>query len=222
MSELLKAKEQFTFYTRFNLSELTGLKAHNIEELLALLKEVPGSSIYHHTHRFLQQHEYLSPEPPNDFAYWISYALGEDELAEKLASIDIVQFGTIRGLRDRIIAVIEEYRNKCPSCSLRFASAGKEFYFNKSISFVVPTAYTANDLSEFKTALEKVSNNSIYFHMFEARLRLERESNDFSNWIESSIGDAELAKEIAKLDPYTYALDDLRKIIIKIVYRRIT
>ena len=222
MSEIFKAKEAFTFYTRFNLSELTGLKARNIDELVNLIKEVPGSSIYHHTHRFLQQHEYLSPEPPNDFAYWISSALGEDELAEKLASIDIVQFGAIRGLRDRIVSVIEEYRSKCPSCSLRFAGAGKEFYFNKSVGFVVPTLYTANDLLEFKTALERVSNNSIYFHMFEARLRLERESNDFSNWIETSIGDAKLAKEITKLDPYTYALDDLRKTIIKIVGKRIS
>lgn len=216
-----KAIEPFTFYTRFNLSELTGLKASNIEEFLNLMKEVPGSSIYHHTHRFLQQHEYLSPEPPNDFAYWISSVLGEDELAEKLASIDIIHFNSIRSLREKIISSIEDYISQNPSCKLRFAKTGREFYFIKAVSFIAPTPYTANDLAEFRTALEKVSNNSIYFHMFEARLRLEKASNDFSNWIEDSIGDAELAKEIAKLDPYTYALGDLRKTIMKIVDKRI-
>jgi hypothetical protein len=216
-----KAKEPFTFSAKFNLSELTGLKARNIEELLNLIKEVPGSCIYHHTHRFLQQHESLSPEPPNDFAYWISSALGDDELAENISSIDIIQFNTIRNIREKIASVIEKYIAENPACKLRFAKNGREFYFIKSISFVAPTPYVVNDLAEFKIALEKVGNNSIYFHMFEAKLRLEKESNDFSNWIEGSINDPELARDISRLDPYTYALDDLRKTLIKIVDKRI-
>jgi hypothetical protein len=221
MNELMQAKEPFTFYTRFHLSELTGLKARTIEEFVGLIKEVPGSCIYHHTHRFLQQHEYLSPEPPNDFAYWVSAALGEDELAERLSSIDIVQFNTIRAIREKIISIIEKYIADYPSSCGRFVKTGKEFYFIKSISFVTPTAYMVNDLTGFKAALEKVSNNSIYFHMFEAKLRLEKETNDFSNWIEDSLNDSDLAWKISKLDPYTYALDDLRKAIIKIIEKRI-
>jgi hypothetical protein len=114
MKELIKAKEPFRFYTRLHLSELTGLKASNLEELLELIKEVSGSCIYHHTHRFLQQHQYLSPEPPNDFSYWVREVLGEDELAERLASIDIIQFSAIRKLRERIISVIKDYLEKNP------------------------------------------------------------------------------------------------------------
>ncbi|MEW6680837.1 MAG: DUF5752 family protein, partial [bacterium] len=64
MSELIKAKEPFRFYTRLHLSELTGLKASTLSQLVELIKQVPGSCIYHHTHRFLQQHQYLSPLPP--------------------------------------------------------------------------------------------------------------------------------------------------------------
>jgi hypothetical protein len=213
--------EPFIFHTRFNLSELTGLKAVNIESLLNLIKDVPGSSIYHHTHRYLQQHESLSPEPPNDFAHWIAVGLGDDELAEKLASIDIVQFNSIRGLRETIISKIEEHIALKPSCRLRFAQAGREFHFIKSVSFVVATDYVAHDLVSFIAALEKVSTNSIYFHMFEARLRLEKGNNDFSNWIGASIGDTELARQITKLDPYTYAIEDLRRSIIAIVGKRI-
>src|SRR3989304_7929412 len=114
MGDLIRAKEPFRFYTRLHLSELTGSRATTLGQLLDLIKEVSGSSIYHHTHRFLQQHQYLSPEPPNDFAYWVTEVLGEDELGEKLASIDTVQFSTIRSLRERIIAVIENNLKHSP------------------------------------------------------------------------------------------------------------
>ena len=63
MNALNKAKEPFKFYTQVSIPELTGLKAANLQELLDPIKTVPGSVIYHHTHRFLQQHQYLSQNP---------------------------------------------------------------------------------------------------------------------------------------------------------------
>ena len=62
-------KEPFKFYTRQNIIYLLGRKAHNLEELLIGIKEVPVIFIYHHTHHYLEMHEFLSPEPPNDYAY---------------------------------------------------------------------------------------------------------------------------------------------------------
>lgn len=221
MTKLTKAKEPFIFYTRLNLSELTGLKAGTLEQLLNLIKEVPGSCIYHHTHRFLQQHQYLSPEPPNDFAYWISEVLGENELGERLASIDTIQYATIRNLREKVVQTIEEYLEAYPTARRRFARDEEEFHFIKSHSFVMPTPYIAQDLKSFTAALKKVTLDSIYFHIFEARLRLEKGSNDFSNWIETSIGDKKLAEEIARLDPYTYTLDNLRTTLIRLVARHL-
>lgn len=222
MPELIKAKEPFRFYTRAHLSELTGLRASNISQLLELIKQVPGSSIYHHTHRFLQQHQYLSPEPPNDFAYWTSEVLSEDELGERLASIDTIQFPTIRSLREEIIKTIEDYLKNNPMAKLKFAREGEEFHFIRSISFILPTNYVASDLKEFVDILGKITIDSIYFHIFEARLRLEKGNNDFSYWIESSIGDKKLADEIARLDPYTRTLENLRKTLIKIIERNIS
>lgn len=221
MSPQAKANESFIFYTRMHLSELTGLRAANLSQLLELIKTVNGSCIYHHTHRFLQQHQYLSPEPPNDFAYWVTEILGEDELGEKLASIDTVQYVTIRSLREKIAATIETYLEENPLAKMRFAEEGEEFYFIKSVSFVIRTDYTANDLMEFMEILGKVAIDSIYYHVFESRLRLERPTNDFSNWIENSMGDKKLADEISRLDPYTYTLEGLRNKIIKIVKRKI-
>ena len=98
MTEPAKELEPFRLCTRLHLSELTGLKAATLTELLELIKTVSGSCIYHHTHRFLQQHQYLSPEPPNDFAYWVDNVLGDDRLGEKLASIDIIQYSCVQSL----------------------------------------------------------------------------------------------------------------------------
>ena len=221
MPEQIKAKEPFKFYTRLHLSELTGLRATTLGQFLGLIKTVSGSCIYHHTHRFLQQHQYLSPEPPNDFAYWVADVLGEDELGERLASIDTMQYSTIRALREKIVVTIEDYLKNNPLAKLKFARAGEEFHFIKSVSFVIPTNYVVYDLEGFIEVLKKITIDSIYFHIFEARLRLERQTNDFSNWIETSIGNRELADQISRLDPYTRTLEDLRRTIIRILEGRI-
>src|ERR1051325_3139908 len=80
----------FVFSTKFDQTILLGRKAASAEELLEGIREVPGSSIYFHTHKFLQQHHYLSPDPPNDFAYGISNVLNEQALGKILSSVDIV------------------------------------------------------------------------------------------------------------------------------------
>jgi len=182
---------------------------------------VPGSCIYHHTHRFLQQHQYLSPEPPNDFAYWVTDILGEDELGEKLVSIDTMRYSTIRDLREKIALTIEDYLRDSPFAKLKFARSGEEFHFIKSVSFILPTDYIVYDLKEFTGVLRKITLDSIYFHIFEARLRLEKPTNDFSFWIENSLGNKELADKISAFDPYTCTLEDLRNKIIQIVERKL-
>jgi len=212
-----KAKNPFYFCTHLELRESTGLKARNARELVNIIKDVPGSVIYYHTHVYLQQHQFLSPEPPNAFAYWVTKALGEDALGERLGSIDIYQFNTIRELREKIIEIIEGYLFDAKE--IRNSPPGKEFDFTKSRSFVLPTPYITYNLKDMVEALEKVSIRSIDFHIFNARLRLERGINDFSNWIETSLGYSELASQLETFDPYTYTLEGLRTNIISIIKR---
>ena len=217
MNSQIKAKEPFNFYTRMILPELTGLKADSLQHLLEIVREVSPSAIYHHTHRFLQQYQHLAPEPANDFAYWVTEVLGEYRLGEKLASIDTVEFSTIEALRSEIVSTIGEYLKENPTAGSRTAHKGEEFYFVKSVSFIFPTEHTALDLNEFVNELKKVTISSIYFHIFEARLRLEKGNNDFSFWIETSAGNKAAADKIAGLDPYAYTLEDLRTKIIGII-----
>ena len=77
---LPRAQESFRFHSRLSLTVLTGIKAKDLGELLDHIRIVPESVIYQHTHRFLQQHQHLTPEPPNDFAYWVTHILNDEEL----------------------------------------------------------------------------------------------------------------------------------------------
>lgn len=216
---LRKAKDGFHFYTRVHLTELTGLKARNLKELAEIMKAASDSVIYFHTHHFLEQHHYLSPEPANDFAVWVSDVLGEEALGERLASVDTFEFPTLGALKERLVNVIEEHlaREK----SLREASEGREFHFMKSVSAILPTPYVAHDLREFVEGLRKLSLGSVYFHVFESRLRLGRGLNDFSIWLHDSLEEPELAEQVARLDPYTYTLEGLRSTLIQSIEKRI-
>ncbi len=206
----------FHFYTRLNLVKLLGIKAQDQLELLEGLKKVPLSSIYYHTHRFIQQHNYLSPEPPNDFAYWLTNILMLKDLGESFASIDTIGYGDLEDLRNQFIRILNESISKekrvvkCPE--------GEEFHFMSCVTFIMPTNHVANNPKEFIDILDKISVDALYFHIFEARMRLCRGENDFCAWFRS-IGNEKLAKEIAKLDPYTITLEGLRKKIIKLVQR---
>lgn len=205
---------QFCFKTKFDQTILLGRRARNIPELLDHVRTVPRSSIYYHTHRFLQQHHYLSPEPPNDFAYWVTSVLGEDALGERISGIDILQSNSIDEFRAAIVALLLEYLDSSPRRV--DVPAGGEFHFMASKTFVLPTPYEAHTLSDFKSAVSLVSIHALYYHIFDAHLRHEGGENDFSAFCRE-IGEPALAQEIARLDPYSQTLEGLRRTIIHLV-----
>ena len=88
-----------------------------------------------------------------------------------------------------------------------------------SRSYLLPTPYTARTLEEFDEALKKVSIQSIYHHIFEARLRMEK-GNDFSEWLRG-IGEEHLAWQISLMDPYHQSLEHMRKRMLRLVERRL-
>lgn len=213
------ASQPFHFYSRVNLQELTGWKATNLEQLLAHLKRASDAVVYHHTHHFLLQHQFDSPEPPNDFAYWVLMHLNEPRLGEKLASINIVEYRELEALRNALVKTIEDFLKENKGYN-RKVSGGQEFHFLKCRSFVFQTPYSGNNIQEFAFILSEISIDSIYFHMFEARLRLKKGKNDFSLWFETALGENDLADKISRLDPYTHTMDGLRKKILSLIQAR--
>jgi len=216
---LKKAIQSFRFYTQLHIKELTGLKAGNLSELVNILKDIPDSVVYYHTHHFVEEYHYLTPQPANEFALWVGDVIGDEILAEKLSNIDTFEFSTIGELRERIIGVINDGISTRKDG--RTAFEGREFHFIKSVSVILPTPYVAHDLREFVEVLRKASINSLYFHVFESRLRLHRGVNDFSIWLQDCLDEKELADKIAVLDPYNYTLEGLRSVIIKLIEERI-
>jgi hypothetical protein len=211
--------EPFRFHTASNLTLLTNRRAHDLAELLEHLRVVPGSVIYYHTHHFLVQHQYLSPEPPNDFAYWVTNVLQEDVLGEQLAAVDIIEFRTIRALRERMVEIIANHLEGCRQ--LRTAPPGEEFHFRDAATFIMETSHLARNLAEFADCMEHIAFSSLAYHFFDARLRLETGENDFSEWLVKELHERELADQIARVDPYTYTMDGLRKEVTRLIRQRL-
>lgn len=204
----MSGNEPFQFYTERRLIALTGVKAANLAQLLTGLREVSGSSIFYHTHhQYLAQH-FEKPRFYNDFAMWAWQALQEERLAEELAAIDLLMFTTIRKLREAIAEIIE--RRLGEAGGLRDCREGNEFHFCKSKSFILPTGVLAHDVPELFARLQQATNASVYFHFFEARLRLGEPTNDFSRWLRGR-GENELAAAVERLDPYVRTLDELKQ-----------
>ncbi len=209
----------FRFHTGFVLEEATGLRAATLPQLAALLQKVPDGCIYYHTHYFLLAHHYLTPEPANDIAYWVTEVLGEDRLGELLASIDIMEYASLQGLREAFVTMIDSYLEQNPSARLKFVAEGEELFFVKSIHVIMPTRYEAATLEQFADALSQVSVRSLYFHMFDARLRLGKPTNDFATWLNEQLGLPELAEEFAHVNPHAHTLDVLRSILLSLVHQ---
>jgi len=205
---------EFHFKTKFDQTILLGRKAATVLELLDGIRTVPDSSIYLHTHKFLHQHHFLSPEPPNDFAYWVTNVLNENALGERISSVDIIRFHTIADVRKYFVDLIEGFL--LTTHRSVEAPAGEEFYFMAAQIFVLDTPHVARTLEEFIQCLETVSIHSLNYHMFDAHLRMEQEENDFSEWFRE-IGKPALADEVLHIDPYTRTLDGLRKKLLHIV-----
>jgi hypothetical protein len=204
----------FVFQTEQRLVVLTGEKARNLPELVDRLRRVSGSSIFYHTHHQYLSHHFEKPLFHNDFALWVSVALLEEPLSEKLAAIDLLAFGSIRQLREFLIAKVESYMGEIGRAT-RECLPGDELHFCESKSFIMPSGLVAHDIPEFFDNLRRVSNASLFFHFFESRLRLEQPTNDFSAWLRYRGAD-NLAAAIDKLNPYLMTMEELREEIIKL------
>ena len=112
------------------------------------------------------------------------------------------------------VAAIDEHATNSTS-PLPVCRPGEAFHCCRSKSFVLPTGIVAHDVPDFFAKLPFITNASLYFHFFEARLRLGRRTSDFSRWLQDR-GRGDLATAIDELNPYIRTLDELKQDIIQI------
>ncbi|OGC35422.1 hypothetical protein A2311_06145 [candidate division WOR-1 bacterium RIFOXYB2_FULL_48_7] len=209
------AVELFRFYTSSLLVQISGKKAANLPEFLAQLRLVDESVIFYHIHHAFREYYFAPGQYSNDFARWIEDEFKESALAEKIASVELLEVTSLAALRDQLVKIMEQFLGE-RSEKQEAVPAGREFYFLANVGIIVPTQYEVRTIEEFVLALERVGMRSLYYHFFDARLRLGRKTNDFSNWIRHSLKNEQLAKEIELLDPYLMTMDQLKKRIIEL------
>lgn len=209
------ARQPFYFNTAAHLLRIGRQRASNLNELLEGVRTCPDDSIFQHTFQTLQEHHFIREGFSNDFAHWAFAACNEVGLAERLSSIDVREYTSIKALRDRIVAIVEDYLKKNMRSGDR--TALEPFYFCASDSVVIPLPVVARNLEEFTDGIEKVSIHSIHYHFIEARLRLKLNSNDFSMWLEEELDLGRLADKINRIDIYTSTLQDVRRAILRIL-----
>ncbi len=199
----------FEFRQCVSIIKSTGKRAKNLRELRDLITEISDECVFHHTYKYFLKEHIL--EYTNDFAHWAGESLEESVLAEQLSNIDPYDFKDIQDLRTKIISVIDRYLERFPEP--REVIPGEEFYFNETMTIIFPIGIRVKNLAEFLTAVRYIDTDSIYYHFFEARVRLGGGTDDFSRWIEDAFGKTNLVNRIRTIDPFMHSLEGIRSLI---------
>jgi len=197
----------FEFKQCVNLPRSTGRKATDLRDLRELIATVSDEAIFHHTCQYFLKGHIL--EYTNDFAQWVGEALEERALSEQLSNIDPYAFHSIADLREEMLRVIDAYFDKFPEP--RAALPGSEFYSQETITIVFPTGIKAKNMAEFLIAIRYIDPSSIYYHFYEARVRLGSGEDDFSKWFDEMLGKHELASRIRAIDPFMHNIEGIRE-----------
>lgn len=203
------------FRSSASLEVLTGKRAYTLPEFLDLIRTCTESSIFNHT--FSAFHKLREARAPynSDFAVWVLRHLGENALAEKIMAVDFREYSSVESLRQRLVHIIESYRTLKPGAFEK--KADDPFFLHDVQRFIYLTDKFAYDLSSFRELLPSISRDSLYYHFIESRLETKLETDDFSTWIEKSLGLTELAGRIRRIDIHVHTLEGLRAKIMEMV-----
>ena len=205
----------FSFFTVAYLTRIGNQCARTLTEFLKGLEECSDASIFHHTFQTLGSHHFLTEGFSNDFAQWVLASANRDELAERLAALDIRDYLSIAELRTDSRRVTSAYCTQYPNYAAQ--EALEPFYFCESVEVTEPLGLTARNLLEFGDGIKQLSHASFYFHFISSRLRLHLRTNDFSVWLENSLGLETLANKVNRIDVYTNTLDSARASLVRLI-----
>jgi len=209
-----KRVQPFEFKQCISIIRSTGQKAKNLTELRNIIAKISDESIFHHVYQYFLKGHML--EYTNDFAQWAGESLEERALAERLSSIDPYSLKTIDAVRKQLIKEIDSFLKSFPSP--HDVVEGNEFYFNETITIVFPIGVKTKNLAEFLVALKHVDPASIYYHFYDSKVRLgEGIVDDFSRWIEHTLGNKDLADQIRSIDPFMHSIESIREHVTELV-----
>ena len=209
----LEPIDPFEFRECISIMKSTGRKAKNLRELRDLIAVIRDESLYHHMYQYYLKRQIL--EYSNDFAHWAGDSLEESALSEYFSNIDPFLYKDIDGLRKALLKVVDDYLQRFPEP--REAMPGNEFYFKEAIILLFSAGLRANNLAEFLIGIKYIDLPSIFYHFYEARVRLGSGIDDFSKWVEDALGRKDLAARIRTIDPLMHTLEGIREHLVEML-----
>ncbi len=209
------AERSFQFVTASYLVLIGNHKATNLAEFCEGLEKSTDASVFYHTFQSLTRHHFLTEGFSNDFAQWVLAALNRAELAEQLASLDIRDYLSLAELRNDLCRTVSEYIGNNPEQTQQ--KGFEPFFFCEAVEIAVPLGVEVWSLEDFRKGLERLSHASFHYHFIASRLRLHLSTNDFSYWLDTSLGLRDLAQKVNRVDIYTNTIEGARERLISLV-----
>ena len=208
-----RAEKPFDLVAASYLIRIRPERAWTLAELARELGTVSDEPIVYHTFQSLEAHHYTNFS--NDFAQWCLASCNEAVLAEELSVVDLRDIVAVEDLRKLLTDKIQAYLSWKPQAGDR--PAFEPFYFSEALETVVFLEAQAFTIEELAEGIRGMSNQTLHYHFTNSRLRLRLQTNDFSNWIEDSLGLPELARRINRIDFYTNTLGGIRREIVRVM-----
>lgn len=104
-----------------------------------------------------------------------------------------------------------------PKCA---AVKDKSFYFMDIVNVIKHTGTKATSLKEMRDAIASVSKDCLFHHtcQYFSKGNIQEHTNDFSQWIYTSLDDSILAEQLSNIDPYSFtSMTALRKHFLKVI-----
>jgi len=145
-----------------------------IEDLLEALKNSSEEAIVGHI------------GDVNEVSTWVRYVVGDDNLADKLDSIEYEDPAVAKA---SMIDAVDTHLEGLKHPYLRKVAGGNEFIIKETDADIIAHVSILDELADIMAIASK---QTMDFHL--------KEGNDFSSWIKGVIGDAELAEKINSID----------------------
>ncbi len=207
------AKEPFRFFAASYLVRIRSERAHCLRDMRDILGRVSEACIFYHTFQSLETHHYTSFS--SDFAQWVMAACNEQELAERMASVDLRETVSLEALRAELVAMMDDHLRAKPGTAER--PAFEPFHFCEFVEFTLPLGITAHDLSGLADGIRKISLHSLHHHFINARMRKPLGTSDFAYWVADSLDMPALAEKINRIDFYTNTLEGIRSELLEVI-----
>jgi hypothetical protein len=199
------------------LIRMSGLSAAvNLRELRDRIASCHPDVLYHHFCETPLVPSFDLPDYRNDFAVWAKRRLGDDVLAERLGMIDPYSLATLEDLRAATLEIIDDRLSEVTM--IPWARPGQEFHFMQAVTIVFDTGERIPHPDEVISAVSRMTNSSIYFHVLEARRRNAPGLDDFSVWLQGCEGDwSHYIQAIRSIDVTFLTVPETKKKLIELL-----